>query len=760
MTKDFKIRLVALIEEEITFSPDYIINSNSFDSKFKIVNFLPDIKIVKVIENGIHKRDENGYYCFDIEKKDVYKVSYTKNIKDLSVIVGKNGSGKTTVINKILGLAGRTSDERIYLILESNNEFWAYPNTDLKSISLQQNFECPFIIKFSNANEFSYDTFSDESNGIDVSNLNNIVISEKLLRYKKSEKLFELQEILNQIKFIEEFEGAIQDFVDYTKRGVILQIQGKQSPFEDYELVYLDEINSLEKNPTEKMTLNRKLVDFFSILINYIIKIDHYKSFKGLRPDYEKYLKFHLELWDNCFKIELQYEAIRDKFNFFIQHDTSNDDLKIFQFEKEIIERIELGHLLFIINQYFSYLKVKKNDVVNGYRNKMNDIFDQVDNVLLKIKDKNEFTHNGKGWFLHRNKLSNIIRNTAEILQDENKFNRRKSNEWDTFWEESKNLCSNIAKAVIYMSFFELYKDGNLLEFKLKTDAVWDSLKNVKTYKNEIEQLKRFEKLLYNSQDIIIDSTTLSSIINCLSQIRTHEILKFIQMRWIGLSSGELGLLKSFANLYLAKNIIENRTVKGVQRKNILLLLDEVDLGLHPEWQRKWISRALPIIEKIFDDKHLQIIITSHSPIFLSDIYRENILFLSKDNEEFKEKSFEKTFGQNIYTLFKNSFFLQDVMGEYAYNTIKDTIEFLTLKINHTDRSLDSNSLFNRLDEIKREKTAKKIIDSIGEPIIANQLKELFDKAFPNKNDEISEIQNQINQLQIKLRQLEEEHSQ
>ena len=157
----------------------------------------------------------------------------------------------------------------------------------------------------------------------------------------------------------------------------------------------------------------------------------------------------------------------------------------------------------------------------------------------------------------------------------------------------------------------------------------------------------------------------------------------------------------------------------------------------------------------------MQIIITTHSPIFLSDIYKENIIFLAtENNEELNEKTIEKTFGQNIYTLFKNSFFLQDVMGEYAYNTIKDTIEFLTLKINHTDRSLDSNSLFNRLDETKREKTAKKIIDSIGEPIIANQLKELFDKAFPNKNDEISEIKNQINQLQIKLRELEEEHPQ
>ena len=208
-------------------------------------------------------------------------------------------------------------------------------------------------------------------------------------------------------------------------------------------------------------------------------------------------------------------------------------------------------------------------------------------------------------------------------------------------------------------------------------------------------------------------------------------------MQWVGLSSGELGLLKSFANLYSAKINLQGKTFPGVATTNYVLLFDEIDLGLHPEWQRKWISRALPIIEKIFDDKHLQIIITSHSPIFLSDIYRENILFLSKNNEEFKEKSFEKTFGQNIYTLFKNSFFLQDVMGEYAYNTIKDTIEFLTFKINQTDGNLNLNSLFNSLDETKREKMAKKIIDSVGEPIIANQLKELFYRAFPNKLEQL-----------------------
>ena len=99
-------------------------------------------------------------------------------------------------------------------------------------------------------------------------------------------------------------------------------------------------------------------------------------------------------------------------------------------------------------------------------------------------------------------------------------------------------------------------------------------------------------------------------------------------------------------------------------------------------------------------------------------------------------------------------------MGEYAFNTIKDTIEYLSFKVNSNSSYNREESLYNHSNEIINEKIAKKVIDSVGEPIIANQLKELFYKAFPNKNDEIIEIQNQINQLQNRIRQLEEGPSQ
>ena len=111
MVNGDKIRLVAMLEERFNILPDEDLNNISFDCDYKIINFLPDIEVKKVMEAGVHKRDEIGRYCFDVEKKDVFQIPYTKNIKDLSVIVGENGSGKTTLINQILGLTGLSRNQ-------------------------------------------------------------------------------------------------------------------------------------------------------------------------------------------------------------------------------------------------------------------------------------------------------------------------------------------------------------------------------------------------------------------------------------------------------------------------------------------------------------------------------------------------------------------------------------------------------------------------------------------------------------------------
>jgi len=53
-----------------------------------------------------------------------------------------------------------------------------------------------------------------------------------------------------------------------------------------------------------------------------------------------------------------------------------------------------------------------------------------------------------------------------------------------------------------------------------------------------------------------------------------------------------MSILNLLGRLYSGKKIYGNIP-------NKLLLIDEVDLGLHPEWQRLWISDVLPLISEI-----------------------------------------------------------------------------------------------------------------------------------------------------------------
>ena len=67
----------------------------------------------------------------------------------------------------------------------------------------------------------------------------------------------------------------------------------------------------------------------------------------------------------------------------------------------------------------------------------------------------------------------------------------------------------------------------------------------------------------------------------------------------------------------------DNVTITDVEG---MVLVDEIDLHLHPAWQRQVLqslTKALP---------NLQFIVTTHSPLIVGGVYQENIHVLRKDN--------------------------------------------------------------------------------------------------------------------------------
>ena len=411
-----------------------------------------------------------------------------------------------------------------------------------------------------------------------------------------------------------------------------------------------------------------------------------------------------------------------------------------------------MWHLYFILHLYIKLIKINEKDITEKYAERIRIVLEDLNGTTKKIELMSKF---GMEEPRDNGELIDKIKNYNDAIS--NVVNCRTSRQdSENLWDMFEAPSTLVAKSLSYTYYFELKESGYFVKHKLLPEMVWDDLKNLISEK--IEFLQKIAEQLYELSEISTDFKLLSIIIDNISKVNIPAVTNSLQMKWLGLSSGELGLLKSFSNLDYAKKILQKNENERVDNNNFLLLLDEVDLGLHPEWQRKWVHSALPIIEKIFENQHLQLIITSHSPILLSDIYKENVIFLTKDNDVSIDREFKKTFGQNIYTLYKSSFFLNKLMGEYAYKTIEDTVQYLNAEI--SEKKLDKENLYYELDGDKRNLTAKKIIDSIGDIIIANQLKELFERAFPKLDEEsdltkIDQLKNQINKLQQELEELE-----
>jgi len=122
------------------------------------------------------------------------------------------------------------------------------------------------------------------------------------------------------------------------------------------------------------------------------------------------------------------------------------------------------------------------------------------------------------------------------------------------------------------------------------------------------------------------------------------------------LSDGEknlIALVGDIARRLSIANPISKRPLDGEG----VILIDEIDLHLHPSWQRLMI----PQLTKAFPN--CQFIITTHSPQVLSHVHHENIFLLKNDKNGFTYSKAMESFGQNSDRI------LEDLLGVDARPT-------------------------------------------------------------------------------------------
>jgi len=206
-------------------------------------------------------------------------------------------------------------------------------------------------------------------------------------------------------------------------------------------------------------------------------------------------------------------------------------------------------------------------------------------------------------------------------------------------------------------------------------------------------------------------------------QKKTDYTSNLLQFKWSNMSSGEVAILTLFSRFHSIKH--------KIQSKNILILLDEPDMYLHPSWVQKFINIFIEYLKKDFLGKTIQIILTSNKPICTSDLPAQNVVRLIKTGidektnwpliEVQKNDTF-KSFGANIYSLYKDGFFLNEgFIGLFAKRKIQDVINWLNDKYN------SENSDY-----------IKEIIQIIDEPVLKEKLNMMFSNKMERINDKNS----------------------
>lgn len=320
-----------------------------------------------------------------------------------------------------------------------------------------------------------------------------------------------------------------------------------------------------------------------------------------------------------------------------------------------------------------------------------------------------------------------------------------------------------------------LHKEFKWSEFRYFLTLLWNTIPDIFFAYGEI------------SIDPINSRNICEALLDCISldKYRKEVVKTFLKeidynniLRLSKISDGEKQYVKKFSSLknsiyeYL-KNLTSNDYEEN--HRPIIILMDEPDIYLHPEWSRCFVQELTLYMNHISNDLcqtqnvklTFQIILTSHSPFILSDLPSGNIIRLDKRSEEndhlYPKDTEEETIGDciysndpkrlkknnkpkekylaaNIHELLSNKFFMKRTIGEYAFQTLNKVIK----TVNGTAEESEMVDL----------KEALKFANQIAEPLVRHKITDMISQKL-GKETQISEIDKEIERLQAKRNQLE-----
>ncbi|SFH05051.1 AAA family ATPase [Pedobacter insulae] len=327
------------------------------------------------------------------------------------------------------------------------------------------------------------------------------------------------------------------------------------------------------------------------------------------------------------------------------------------------------------------------------------------------------------------------------------------------------SVLSKYAQFEAYINVPEIRKFGLEITEEQKIDLL-AGISEIKTFKSHVN-IKIYQTLNYiNSYNNLIKAFNLEEYIPYKDKKRFGDIDDIIHrlpppffeqdirllrneneekdLPLSSLSSGERQFIYTIGTIvYHIKNLLSIQQSNRIRYRNVNLILDEVEICFHPEYQRQFIAQLLDLMDRLNLTRScsFNILIVTHSPFILSDIPKNNILYL-KDGKQYPDEGLINPFAANINDILYQSFFLEGgFMGEHAKNQIVSAVSALERIIKKQKVSV--KSLWNKQSLLE-------LIEMTGEPLLRENLFGLYTQAFdqPSYEDQLIAKDEEIDRLQ------------
>ena len=761
--------------------------------------FLKNLK-----EDETYKFYQNFIYPdnFDNEKHlDIY--SNDKININISAVVGENGSGKSSLIDffnainyylscyhfKTMSPTDYTLEIQIRSLFAFSKEFINEMKDELNEESFLYPISEYFINDFS---ELDYKEIAQELLnylGNLIKKKENIFIDREKATIKinklEDESIYYLYEYISDSNCIEEkfwkLIDLIKEKLNYLPEKLYQEKEynNKIKNYFNFELYYQNN-NKIEKikKSGDKVTLTDESF-FYSILLNYSLHSlnatvmgEWIHSLFHKNDGYQTPIVINPYRENGVIDINKEKKLSIDRLFYNLLEQLNSDKnatlLKKYTFNKLILKlkfynREPSKEIDSVISDKHSFLVFLSNHIHTVIYDSNKNILDYVFGYIFIKFRKISGTY-----------MTHFYDLDYSEVQDNDDWKNKRAVDYINENEKS-HVTRKFYQSYNFLKNYEKY--SNKLDFINQ----WNLDEEIElTKENLTEWIELIKNEILKGQDEIITEDILVHLFPAIFDIDIEFLIDGKTVKLSDMSSGEQQYIFNISTIVYhinnLKTIKEKEGTKIKSYKNVNIILDEVELYYHPQFQKNLvndITKSIQEIQGLGELTNFNILFLTHSPFILSDIPNDNVLKLKAGIPE--NSINEKTFGANIHDLLHNDFFLQDgFMGEFAKEKIEDVIfqlnamdliqqikvlekpyqgEIETNKINLIKKELDllvKGTEFNKLElyqiELSIHSNKAKllnIIDIIGEPVYRYKLKEMYNKVFPeeSKKSTIEEIQ-------------------